>query len=98
MLLFVYTGIKDLGPEGEALEEKFSSNTLVGGRMKGVALRIARVNHACQPNVSYICDEMTRVAVLYALKDIQPGEELTSCYYFPFFRLSSTIPTPCTNS
>ena len=91
------TGIKNLGPEDGTLTKKFHSNTFMGGSLHGpssVALRIARVNHACQPNTSFTYDETARVAVLFALKEIQPGEELTSCYYSQLFRLSSTILTP----
>jgi len=53
----------------------------------GVALRIARVNHACQPNASKIYDTTTLVTILYALKDIHPGEEITICYSTPCFDL-----------
>ena len=80
--------------------KKFYSNIFMGGNMAGlkaVALRISRVNHACQPNASYIWDETARAAILYALKDIQPGEEVTSCYYYPLFRLSSALHAPGMN-
>jgi len=51
---------------------------------KFVALRIARVNHSCQPNAATIYDETASVAILFAQKDIQPGEEISICYYSPF--------------
>jgi len=92
-------GIKELGPEGETLEEKFGRNLFTGENMdeknmdeeeneKVVALRIARVNHSCQPNAATIYDETARVAILFAQKDIQPGEEISICYYAGFFLLS----------
>ncbi len=52
-----------------------------------VALRIARVYHACQPNAGTIYDETARVAILFAQRDIQPGEEISICYYSAFFSL-----------
>jgi len=55
-----------------------------------VALRIARVNHACQPNAGTSYDEIARVAILFAQKDIQPGEEISICYYSPFFSFNFT--------
>ena len=93
-------GIKNLGPAGATLKKKFLSNTFMGGSLDGwktVALRIARVNHSCQPNAYFTYDETVLVAVLFAQKDILPGEEVTSCYYSQLFRLSSTILTPFVN-
>ena len=52
-----------------------------------VALRIARLNHACKPNAVTIYDETARVAILFAQRDISPGEEITICYYASFFGL-----------
>ena len=68
-----------------------------------VALRNARVNHACQPNASSIYDETARVAILFAQKNIQPGEEITMCYCTPFFELQphsgfDSLVIPETNS
>ena len=69
------------------MENKFARNYFLGANMgvqKSVALRIARVNHSCQPNAGAIYDETARVAILFAQKDIQPGEEISICYYSPF--------------
>jgi len=96
-------GINDLVPEGESLQLKFMTNTLVTGNVQhpreiAAAVRIARVNHACQPNTATIYDETARVAILFAVKDIQPGEEITTCYHAPFFCLSNlTAPYPGMN-
>ena len=75
--------------EGATLEDKFFNNCFEGDNVSqlDVALRIARVNHACQPNASTIYDETARVAILFAQKDIQVGEEITICYYTLFFGL-----------
>jgi len=59
----------------------------IDSQLSTVALRIARVNHSCQPNAAGIYDEMARVAILFAQKDIQPGEEISICYYSPCFWL-----------
>lgn len=80
-------GIKDLEPKGDTLENKMELNCFLGTNLNGkraVALRIARVNHSCQPNAESIYDETACVAILFALKDIQPGEEISICY-FPLF-------------
>ena len=92
-----YLGIKDLGPEGDSLDLKFRKNFFMGENNNGqiaVALRIARVNHACRPNAATIFDETAQVAILFAQQDIQPGEEICICYYYPFFRLDSDVRTP----
>ena len=79
------------------LEQKFIKNSLWEITWKcynlTVALRIARVNHACQPNAATIYDETARVAILFAQKDIQPGEEISICYYSPFFGLTPYVPS-----
>ena len=56
--------------EGATLEDKFFNNCFEGDNVSqlDVALRIARVNHACQPNASTIYDETARVAILFTHK------------------------------
>ena len=76
-----------MGPEGDTMEKKLVHNAFLGLNMdspKSVAIRIARVNHSCQPNAGSIYDETARVAILFAQKDIQPDEEICICYYSPF--------------
>ena len=93
-------GIKDLGPEGKSVQDKFVRNILVTGNVQrqiSVALRIARVNHACQPNAATIFDETARVAILFAQEDIQPGTEISICYYAPFFCLINSNSLPGMN-
>ena len=48
-----------------------------------VGLCISRVNHSCRPNAARIYDETARVEILYALRDIQPGEEI--CFSYDLF-------------
>jgi len=99
------TGIKDLG-EGlgpvavSPSTLKFIGNRFLGENMEGqmaVALRIARVNHSCKPNAATIYDETARVAILFALDNIEPGEEISICYYSPFFKLESNQVIPDIN-
>jgi len=86
--VLVPSGIQDLGPEGETLMKKFIHNyLLINYNLEGqklVALRISRLNHSCQANAASIYDETACVAILFAQKDIQPGEEICICYYRPF--------------
>ncbi len=42
-----------------------------------------------EPNACTIYDETARVAVLFAIKDIQPGEEISICYYSSFIGFDS---------
>jgi len=90
------TGIQDLEPEGATLEKKSEMNLFLTPNVVGiipdsVALRIARVNHACQPNAEAVYDETARVAILYALKDIHPGQEISRCYIWFLFHMGVEI-------
>ncbi len=66
------------------------------GGLKVVAHRIARVNHCCQPNAATIYDETAQVAILFALKDIQPVKRSpfphTHLFALGSVRLSSSNP------
>ncbi len=57
-----------------------------------VGLRSSRINHSCRPNASRAYDEAARVNIIFALKDIQEGEEI-SMTYNNFARLDSERPT-----
>ena len=77
------SGIKDLEPKGGSLEAKFELNSFQGDDQDGedmLGLRTARVNHSCQPNSGIGYDEVARVRVLLAQKDIQAGEEICIIY------------------
>lgn len=89
-------GLKDLGPEGGTLLQKFEGKAFLGDTecLISVALRIARVNHACLPNAAVIYDETACVAILFAQKDIHPFEEISICYYIGFFSLLPQHLTP----
>jgi hypothetical protein len=41
---------------------------------------IAKINHACNPNIANIWDPSSGKRIIWAAKDIQPGEELTATY------------------
>ena len=58
-----------------------------GGKVL-IAPRTSRwVNHSCLPNAGIIYDEETRVEILFAQQEIQPGEEVIVCYYTHFKNL-----------
>ena len=74
------------------MEAKFQLNCTEGvdgipGGKDFIGLRISRANHNCRPNACCSYDEEAKVAILYALQDIQPGEEI-SVNYCPFTRLA----------
>lgn len=48
----------------------------------GVVPETARVNHACRPNTFYRFDDYTLTLDFFALRDIEPGEELSYTYAF----------------
>ena len=81
-------GIMDLVPEGGSLEDKFNKNALASsnehqaatGKRGYVALRISRVNHNCDANAGRNYDDGASVEILYAQRDIQPGEEVCISY------------------
>ena len=50
------------------------------------------INHDCKPNAGSIFDDGAQVLVIYALRDIQPGEEILICY-IPFTRTDPSRPT-----
>jgi len=65
----------ELAPKGAPLEVKFKINSIAGhpardGGKDYVALRVSRVNHDCKPNAGYVYDEVARVEILFAQRDI----------------------------
>ena len=80
-----HPAIQDLMPENGSLQQKFELNRLTGdpSRDSGrdyVGPRISRVNHSCDPNSGHNYCETSRVEILYATRDIQPGEEICFSY------------------
>jgi hypothetical protein len=50
----------------------------------------ARINHACRPNSHYLYDNSTMTHRVYALRSIEPGEEITHSYISDPFAPSET--------
>ena len=96
-----HPGIQDLMPQNGTLEEKFALNATrpdsSGGQpifdmiaLTGcVSLRIARVNHNCDRNVTSVYCKNTRVRILVSLREIQAGEEICTSYT-PIFNPAHT--------
>ncbi|KAM0810700.1 hypothetical protein AB5N19_11050 [Seiridium cardinale] len=59
----------------------FRSNayTLTGGTI-AIFPRIARINYSCRPNAANIWSEASNLRVIWAARDITPGEEVTITY------------------
>ena len=80
----------DLMPRGGSLDQKFLLNAMDslvlsnfpdgGKHLRHLALRIARANHNCNPNAGHIYDDNAKVAILFANRDIQQGEEICISY------------------
>ena len=86
-----------MAPEGASLFVKFRTNCISGNleRDNGkdiVGLRTSRLNHNCRPNAGCVYDETAHVEIVFAQRDIQPGEEICITY-FNFASLDSVRPT-----
>ena len=65
------------------LNQKIELNWLGGDISEDgsyVCGRISRANHNCNPNAAHFLDETFHVKILYAERDIQPGEEICISY------------------
>jgi len=74
-----------LEPKGGTLEEKFKLNSYGGhperdGGKPMLGLRSSRINHSCRPNAGKSYDEIARVKITLAQRNIQPGEEICVIY------------------
>jgi hypothetical protein len=59
----------------------FRSNAYnTGASHVGLFPKIARINHSCRPNCGNYWDEKSNLRVIYAARDIAPGEEITVSY------------------
>ncbi|KAF0722985.1 hypothetical protein Ae201684P_022034 [Aphanomyces euteiches] len=72
--------LADLMPRHGSLLDKFLLNCMDSGGNPGVSLRLCRANHACDANASHVFDATYGVKVLYAERDIAPGDEICISY------------------
>jgi len=89
----------NLEPKGASLQAKFELNQLIGhpsrdGGKNFVGLRISRMNHDCRPNAGYSYDETARAEIVFAQRDIQPGEEICISYFTYATQHLSTTTSP----
>lgn len=83
----------DLEPKDASLQLKFEMNSFdTRNDVLYGSLRISRINHGCRPNAGTLYDNGAKVSVLYAFRDIQPGEEIVIAY-IPFTRTDEYRPT-----
>jgi len=76
-----HPGIQDLMPLNGTTREKISLNCLTGTDNVGVTcLKLARANHECYANADHWHDPTFNVKILYALHDIEKGEEICINY------------------
>merc|ERR1712150_120815 len=75
---------------------KIDNQTVIDATMKGSAARF--INHSCDPNCySRIVDILGKKhIIIFALKRIDPGEEITYDYKFPFEEVK--IPCRCSTT
>jgi hypothetical protein len=73
-------GHKDIDP----VEDKINTNnfdiTIDGISQQALFPEIAMMNHDCRPNAAYFWDEEMMTHYVHAIRDIQPGEEITITY------------------
>lgn len=51
-----------------------------GSHYSGIFPTISRINHSCCPNVYHSWDDNKKQETIYALKDIEPNEEMFTSY------------------
>jgi hypothetical protein len=68
----------------DPVEDKINTNnfdvTIDGVSQQALFPEIAMMNHDCRPNAAYFWDESTMTQYVHAIRDIQPGEEITITY------------------
>lgn len=79
-----FPAVQDLEPLSGTLVEKERLNSFVVGADEDtnsvLCLRVARINHSCNPNSSQIFDADMGVMIVIANRDIQEGEEICISY------------------
>lgn len=70
--------------KGDPVEDRINTNnfdvTIDGVSQQVLFPEIAMLNHDCRPNAAYFFDEQTMTQYVHAIRDIQPGEEITITY------------------
>lgn len=71
-----------LEPKGGGLRQKLELNELGCGEeeLPVLCIRLSRANHSCRDNASHWYDSKFQVKVLTAVREIQPGEEISISY------------------
>jgi len=87
-----HPGIQDLMPLNGTIAEKIALNCLglSDEDESAVCLRLSRANHDCNNNANHFHDETFNVKVLFAERDIKPGEEIC-INYAPFSDISKSF-------
>jgi hypothetical protein len=79
-----FPAVQDLEPLSGTLVEKECLNSFVvqadAETNSVLCLRVARINHSCNPNSSQIFDADMGVMIVVANRDIQEGEEISISY------------------
>lgn len=79
-----HPGVKDLMPHDGSYQDKLLLNSIgLGDGDDGdgaLCLRISRANHDCKPNADHWYDKTFKAVVLFAVRDIAQGEEITITY------------------
>jgi len=75
---------EDNGPNGKrSLQGIFATNTYAlgqGATYGGLFLTLSRLNHSCRPNCVHHWRPDLHMMVVHAVRDIDEGEELCTCY------------------
>lgn len=75
---------EDNAPGGKkTLQKVFGTNTYAlgqGATYGGLFLSLSRLNHSCRPNCVHFWNPSLHQMVVHAVRDIENGEELYTCY------------------
>ncbi|KAH7070129.1 hypothetical protein FB567DRAFT_564860 [Paraphoma chrysanthemicola] len=70
--------------EDDPVDDRINTNnfdvTIDGISHSALFPEIAMLNHDCRPNAAYFWDEQMMTHYVHAIRDIQPGEEITITY------------------
>ena len=76
VMSLAYHGTAAEGSSSDPLGMIFKTNAYKSGDEIGLFPKIARINHSCRPNTSYVWHAKSDTRIMYANRKIRKGEEI----------------------